>query len=115
MLPFFLTFVRFFRALARSWRYAAFRASFFLALTILATGTIFYHSVEGWDWIDSIYFSVATVSTVGYGDLAPKTDFGKIFTIFYIFVGVGVFVAMFSQIARALLRNDENEPDDRPN
>ena len=47
-----------------------------------------YHFLEGWDWLDSAYFAVATMTTVGYGDLTPRTDAGKIFTIMFILVGV---------------------------
>jgi voltage-gated potassium channel Kch len=55
-------------------------------------GSTFYHFKEGWDWLDSIYFSVVTLATVGYGDFTPQTDVGKIFTMFYVFVGVGFFI-----------------------
>lgn len=61
-------------------------------LGYIALGTIFYHLVEKWRWLDSLYFTVITLSTVGYGDFAPKTDAGKIFTIFYVFIGIGIFV-----------------------
>jgi voltage-gated potassium channel Kch len=81
-----------------------FRANFALAVLILLSATLFYHSVEGWSWIDALYFSVTTISTIGLGDLSPQTDFGKLFTIIYIFVGVGVFVALLAQFARALLK-----------
>ena len=74
---------------------------------ILLSGTIFYHSVEGWSWIDSFYFSVTTASTVGLGDLAPKTDAGKLFTTLYIFVGVGVFVVLIALLAKALLKTED--------
>jgi voltage-gated potassium channel len=76
---------------------------------ILLSGTIFYRSVEGWSWIDALYFSVTTISTVGFGDLAPRTDIGKLFTVVYIFVGVGVFVALFAQFARSLVKLEEEE------
>lgn len=50
---------------------------------------------EGWTLIDALYFSMTTVSTVGYGDLSPGTDFTKFFTCVYIIVGVAiVFPAM---------------------
>lgn len=104
MLSFALTFARLLKAIVRSWRVPLFRASFALAILILLSGTLFYHSVEGWSWIDAMYFSVTTISTVGLGDLSPQTDFGKLFTIIYIFVGVGVFVSLFAQFARALLK-----------
>lgn len=91
------------KAIIRSWSEPMFRAAFLLAMLTLVTGTIFYHNVEGWSWLDALYFSVATVSTVGFGDLAPQTMLGKLFTVVYIFVGVGVFVALFAQFAQALL------------
>ena len=66
----------------------------------IGIGTVFYHFVEGWSWIDSYYFSVVTLATVGFGDLAPKTDLGKIFTTFYIFAGVGMLAAYFGLLVR---------------
>lgn len=111
MLSFALTLLRLFQAIWRSWQAPGFRASASLAVLILVSGTFFYRSVEGWSWIDSLYFSVTTVSTVGIGDLAPQTDFGKLFTVAYIFVGVGVFVVLFTQFASALLRIEAVERD----
>ncbi|SLN59448.1 voltage-gated potassium channel [Roseovarius gaetbuli] len=104
MLSFAITFARLLKAIVRSWSVPMFRASFALAILILLSGTLFYHTIEGWSWIDALYFSVTTISTIGLGDLSPRTDFGKLFTIIYIFVGVGVFVALFAQFARALLK-----------
>lgn len=109
MLSFALTVLRLFKAIWRSWQVPAFRATASLAVLMLVSGTIFYRSVEGWSWIDSLYFSVMTVSTVGSGDLAPQTDIGKLFTVIYIVVGVGVFVVLFTQFASALLRTEAVE------
>jgi voltage-gated potassium channel Kch len=84
-------------------------------MLILLSGTVFYRTVEGWSWIDALYFSVTTISTVGLGDLSPQTDFGKLFTVVYIFVGVGVFVALFSQFARAMLHlEDSSKTPEKP-
>ena len=45
---------------------------------------------EPWDWLDALYYSVVTVSTVGYGDLTPTSKLGKWFGIFYMMVGIGL-------------------------
>ncbi len=69
-------------------------------LAVLVIGTIFYHMVEHFKWLDAYYFSVVTLATVGYGDLTPHTDAGKLFTTFYIFVGVGIVAAFISYTLR---------------
>jgi voltage-gated potassium channel len=66
------------------------------ALLVLAIGTVFYHLVEKLSWVNSYYFSVVTLTTVGYGDLAPHTNAGKIFTTFYLMIGVGIITAFIS-------------------
>ncbi len=109
MISVFVNLIRLLKAVKRSWDTPLFRSAFLLAGMILLSGTIFYHSVEGWSWIDLFYFSVTTASTVGLGDLAPKTDAGKLFTTLYIFVSVGVFVVLFVQLAKALLKADDGD------
>ncbi len=59
-------------------------------LFILINGTIFYHVIERLSWIDALYFSVITLTTVGYGDISPQTNIGKLFTILYILIGLGI-------------------------
>jgi len=53
-------------------------------------GSIIYHSVESWNYIDSIYFVVVTITTIGYGDISPQTNLGKIFTMFFCFFGIAM-------------------------
>lgn len=67
-----------------------------IAVTTLAVGTIVYHVVEKWSWLNSYFFSVTTLSTVGYGNLVPTTPFAKIFTTFYIFIGVGILTTFIT-------------------
>lgn len=92
MIPFILAFVVFVRALFQMLKEQEFRQLFILVGFILALGTVVYHNIEGWGWLDSLYFSVITLTTIGYGDLSPSTDIGKIFTIIYVFMGLGVLV-----------------------
>jgi hypothetical protein len=86
-----------------------------LVLTLLGVGTVFYHHVEGWDWLDSLYFCVITVATVGYGDFSPATREGKIFTMIYLFVGIGSLLAFVNAVAgRAMARDRMIDSGERP-
>jgi hypothetical protein len=69
-------------------------------LVVLVSGVIFYHFVEKFTWVNAYYFCVVTLATVGYGDIVPHTDAGKIFTTFYILAGVGIFTTFISYQAR---------------
>ncbi len=96
--------VRFMRAVRRSLRDPEFRALFVLVVLTLATGTFFYAWIEGWSLLDAFYFSAITLTTVGYGDLAPVTAAGKLFTVFYIFAGIGIIVSFVDAVARASVK-----------
>lgn len=65
-----------------------------VSLTLLAvvvvTATFYYRAAEGWSLIDSLYFSVATAATVGYGDMVPDNTHSKVFTIFYMITSVSL-------------------------
>lgn len=65
---------------------------------ILLVGTLAYHYLEGWSVIDSFYFSVVTLTTIGYGDFAPQTDAGKLFTVLYIVIGIGMILSFINTI-----------------
>lgn len=68
-----------------------------IALTIVTIGTVAFHFLEDWSWVDSLYFSTVAVTTVGFGDLAPSTDTSKLFTIAYIVAGITVFGAFLNE------------------
>ncbi len=71
------------------------RARTLLALlaAVIVGGTVFFRLVEGWSWLDSYFFTVVTLSTVGYGNLVPATVAGKIGTTVFIITGLGIFAA----------------------
>jgi hypothetical protein len=72
---------------------------------IIAFGTIIFHYIEDWRWLDSLYFCVTTLTTVGYGDFAPKTDAGKIMTILYIIIGIGTLLGYLNVVAKIAIKN----------
>ena len=65
-------------------------------LILLFVGAFVYFSIEGWAYLDALYFTVVTVTTIGYGDLVPQTEIGKIFTIFFSFLGIGMAFYFFT-------------------
>jgi hypothetical protein len=65
-------------------------------LLLVAVGTVVYRYIEDWSWVDSFYFSVVTVTTVGFGDLTPTTDGGKLFTVFYIIMGISIIATFLN-------------------
>lgn len=76
-------------------------------VTIVASGTIFFRWAEGWSWLDAYFFTVVTLSTVGYGSLVPATALGKIGTTVFIFVGLGVFAVAVQQFGLFAMRKRE--------
>ncbi len=92
---------------------------------VLTIGTIFYWRVEEWSFLDSLYFSVVALTTVGLGDFAPETNAGKVFTIIYLISGVGLMMAFATAIvqrsrlwtrveARVTKRGDDSDESDEP-
>ncbi len=91
------------RALRVGWRRPEFRGLLGLVAGLVALGTVFYRTQEDFSWVDSVYFTVITLTTVGYGDLTPVTTIGKIFTTFYVIIGVGIIVGFAAELASAAM------------
>lgn len=66
------------------------RRSIFSILLYISSGVLFYTYEEGWGIIDCVYFEMVLVTTVGYGDLAPSTDYSKAFTMVFALFGIAV-------------------------
>ena len=89
-----------FRELGDLFKKPQYRSLVVWVFIILLVGMIFYRQVEGWSWLDALYFSVITLSTVGYGDLSPSTPQAKVFTMIYIFLGISIFVSFASMLVK---------------
>jgi voltage-gated potassium channel len=92
-------------ALLAVWRDPETKALPVVVGVLLVSGTVFYWAAEDWSLIQSLYFSVVTLTTVGYGDLTPTSDYSRIFTIVYILIGVGVLVLFLSSLAKHYIRH----------
>ncbi|MFD1899020.1 potassium channel family protein [Enterococcus termitis] len=78
-----------------------FRALFILTLLTLLSGSIFYSWSESISLFDAFYLSFITLTTIGYGDIYPVSTVGKIFTILYVIVGLGIISLFISKLASA--------------
>jgi voltage-gated potassium channel len=81
-------------------KYLLFIAPLLMFLVIGPAGYIF---LEGTSFLDGLYLTIITISTVGYGDIAPTTPAGRLFTVLLIFSGVGYVMYMFTQITEAMV------------
>jgi hypothetical protein len=75
------------------------------AAVMLMVGVLVYHWLEGWSFIDALYFCVVTLATIGYGDLTPTTSLAKLFTVFYVINGIGILVGLFDRIRQVRSRD----------
>ena len=76
-------------------------------LFLLVSATIVYHYTEKWSWIDSFYFTGTTLTTVGYGDIHPVTDFGKLFTVIVAFISITIVFYSVSIIASTYFQKQQ--------
>ena len=109
MIPLVLAARELARALAAVWRDPETKALPVVAGALVLTGTLFYWRFEDWTIVEALYFSVVTLTTVGYGDLSPTSAGTQIFTIIYILTGFGVLVALLTSVAQQYLKH-KTEP-----
>lgn len=74
----------------------------FISLALI--GVIGYHFLEGWDWLDAIYMTVITLSTVGFGEVYTLQQDGRIFTIGLIMSGIITVGYMVNRVSDAVIQ-----------
>lgn len=76
---------------------------------ILAAGTLGYSFIEGWSTFDSLYMTVITLATIGFGEVHPLSPSGRVFTIIISMVGLGVVAYSFSSITAFIVEGELSE------
>jgi len=80
--------------------------SIWLIIFINAFGVIGYMMIEGWNFRDSLFMTVITITTVGYAEVHDLTPAGEIFTIVLLIVGVGIILYLLGSTAKLLLEGE---------
>ncbi len=81
-----------------------FRYLLLIPLIAVIIGTAGYMVLEKLSFLDALYFTIATIATVGYGDIHPVTAGGKVFTIFIILIGIGSFLTLLTTSSQWLMQ-----------
>lgn len=77
-------------------------------LFVMVTGTFGFMLLEGLPLASAAYFTIVTIATVGYGDIAPVTDPGRILAIVLIITGVGTFVGLLANSTEIFISRRDN-------
>ena len=89
------------------WRKEEIRGLLVITLGVIFLGTWFYHQFEPTitTWGDAYYFTVITLTTIGYGDFSPTIPLTKFFTTIYVFVGLGIIAGLIGLVGEAVIED----------
>lgn len=82
------------------------RYALYAVLAAVALGTLGFHLLEGWSLPNSLYATIQTLTTVGYGDLTPTTSAGRFFASLYMFVGVGAVLYVLTATVQTIVQSE---------
>jgi voltage-gated potassium channel len=75
-------------------------------LALLVAGSLGFMWLEGWDFFDSLYMTVTTLTTVGYGEIHPLDRLGRIYNMVLILTGMGVIFYIVGSLARVVIEGE---------
>jgi len=85
------------------------RTFLIIFLGVIIFGTLGFSKIENLSLLDAFYFTITTISTVGYGDLHPVSEGGKMLAMFLIVMGVGTFLGVIANTSEIILNNRERQ------
>ncbi len=71
-------------------------------VAVVAVGVVGYMQIEGWSFLDSLYMTLTTLTTVGFGEVHPLSSAGRLFTIGMLIMGVGLIGVLLALLAQAI-------------
>ena len=77
-----------------------------IILIVIGSGTMGYAVLEGWSLVDSLYMTIITMTTVGYGEIRPLSETGRLFTIGLIITSIGVAGYVFSALTAFIVEGE---------
>jgi voltage-gated potassium channel len=85
---------------------AGLRIAVIAVVCAVALGTVVFHRLEGWSILDSLYVTAQTVTTVGFGDLTPRTIWGRAFATVFMMVGVGIVLYALTTAVQSIVQSE---------
>ncbi len=85
------------------------RLKFFVVglVLLIVAWSLAFAAVEGLGPVDAVYYTIVTVTTVGYGDIHPLSDAGKVMAVLTILTGTGMFGGLVASLTEVLLNRRE--------
>ena len=77
-----------------------------VVFALLAVGTVGFHLLEGWSLLDSLYVTVTTIATVGYGDFHPSTPLSRAFATAFMLLSLGSVGLLFSTVVQGVVQSE---------
>ena len=84
-----------------------------VVLAVIGAGTLGYQWLwrdVGGSWLDALFMTVTTITTIGYGEVKPLTGLGRVFTMIIAFVGIGSLFYTFSVVMESLVARGLSDP-----
>jgi voltage-gated potassium channel len=85
---------------------ASLRIAVLAVVCAVGLGTLVFQRIEGWSILDSLYVTAQTVTTVGYGDLTPRTSWGRAFATVFMMVGVGIVLYALTSAVQSIVQSE---------